>query len=154
MLKDNIRQFLEKKEFISVATSDLNGNPNAAPKLLLKTEGNFIYLIDYSISKTWQNLKMNPRASLSFMDTNELIGYQINGSVQLIDSGEEFDKILKELVDKEIILSSKRIAEGVVSGKKHNNFELNISQRFVILKIKIEEVAEIWPKGQITREKV
>jgi cysteine-rich repeat protein len=39
----------------------------------------------------WENIKMNPRVSLSFMDNDALLGYQLNGSVEIIDSGEECD---------------------------------------------------------------
>jgi len=151
MLK-KITGLLQKKEFISVATSDLSGKPNAAPKFLLKLENNFIFLIDYTQGKTWENLKKNPRVSLSFMDTEDLTGYQINGTVKIIDKGPAFDKIFNELLQKEIDLSCRRIIEGVVHEKGHKSFEVAMPDRVVIFKIEIEDIAEINHRGEIRKE--
>lgn len=147
-----ITELLQKREFISVATSDLSGKPNAAPKFLLKVENNLIFLIDYTQGKTWENLKKNPRVSLSFMDTESLTGYQINGGVKIIDKGSAYDKIFNELLQKEIDLSCRRIIEGVVHEKGHKSFEVAIPDRVVIFKIEIEEIAEIDHRGEIRKE--
>lgn len=154
MIAKRINELLKTREFISVATCDLSGRPNAAPKFILKQENHFIYLIDYTIGRTWENLLLNPRVSLSFMDTDTLHGYQVNGSAELIDKGKEYDLILEELVQKEIDFSTKRIIEGVTKGKSHQTFELGISDRFVVFKIKIEEAVELSPTGELKREKV
>lgn len=147
-----ITELLQTREFISVATSDLGGKPNAAPKFFLKVEKNFIFLIDYTRGKTWKNLKSNPRVSLSFMDTETLIGYQINGSVEIIDKGPAYDKITSELFQKEIDLSCRRIIEGVVKERGHKSFEVAITDRVVIFKIQIEEIAEIGHRPEIKKE--
>jgi len=154
MLTKKISGFLKNREFISVATCDLNGRPNAAPKFLLKIEDNLIYLIDYNLSRTWENLKINPRASLSFTNIDNLTGYQINGSVQIIDKGQEYNKILHELREKEINLSVKRIIEGVYREKTHESFEVAMPDHFIVFKVKIEEVVEIGPAGDLKREKL
>lgn len=151
LLKE-VHELLKNREFISVATADAHCHPNAAPKFLLKTEGHFVYLIDYTFGKTWHNLKNNPRVSMSFMNTDTLVGYQINGKGEIIDTGKDYEEILKELVAKEISLSTKRIIEGVTSGKKHASFEVEIREQFVIIKVRIEEISEIGPKGEIKKE--
>ena len=51
---------LKTREFVSVATADKSGKPLSVPKLLLKIAGSIVYFIDYSISKTAENLKVNP----------------------------------------------------------------------------------------------
>ncbi len=154
MLPEKIAQLLETREFISVATCDFAGRPNAAPKFFLKFENNFIYLVDYTIGMTWDNLRINPKASLSLMDPHTLIGYQLNGPVEIIDKGREYDGLLSEFKKKGIGLSVKRIIEGVSSGKKHDAFEVSLPERFVIFKMKIEDFAEIGPRGELKREKV
>jgi predicted pyridoxine 5'-phosphate oxidase superfamily flavin-nucleotide-binding protein len=154
LLTEKISGFLRKREFVSVATCDFNGHPNAAPKLFLKSENNFIYLIDYTIGRTWENLKINPKVSLSFMDMESLWGYQVNGVNQIIEQGKEYENVLKELNQREIDLATKRIIEGVTSGRSHKNFELAIPKRFIVFKIKIEEVVEIGPKGELNRQRV
>lgn len=147
-----IIEILNNREFISVATCDLHSRPNAAPKFLLKIEGNFIYLVDYTMGRTWENLKVNPRASLSFMDTDTLMGYQINGKAKIIEEGPVFEKIFHQLKEREIDLSTRRIIEGVIKGKKHSAFELSMIGKFIIIKIEIDEIIEIGHRGDIKRE--
>ena len=154
MLIKKIIDCLKSREFVSVATCDFDGKPNAAPKLILKLDNSFVYLIDYAIGRTWINLQSNPRVSLSFTDTDTLNGYQLNGKVELIKSGPVYNQMLEELHQKKIDLVTKRVIEGILRGKKHENFELAIPDKFVIFKIHIEEVVEIGLQGQISREKV
>lgn len=154
MIIKKIKEFLKDREFVSVATCDLSGRPNAAPKFLLKIDGDYIYFIDYAMGRTWENLKINPRVSLSFIDTETLIAYQVNGRAELIAKGPLHEKLLSELLEKEVNLTSKRIINGLYSGKKHEGFELAISENFVIFKVKIDEVVEINPSGNLNREKL
>ncbi|MDD5167105.1 MAG: pyridoxamine 5'-phosphate oxidase family protein [Candidatus Omnitrophica bacterium] len=154
MLTQKINQLLKGREFISVATCDFNGRPNAVPKFLLKAEDNFIYLVDYTIGRTWENLKVNPRVSLSLTDRDNLTGYQVNGSVQIVDSGPVYEEIVDELERRKISLSVERIIEGIHQEKTHDNFELVMHQKFVLFKVKIEEIVEVAPSGALKREKV
>jgi predicted pyridoxine 5'-phosphate oxidase superfamily flavin-nucleotide-binding protein len=153
MLK-KIKAVWDKRDFVSVATCSPSGHPNAAPKFFLKIEGAHLYLIDYTLGRTWENIRVHPYVSISFMDTDSLIGYQVNGTVKLIAAGEEFEKIFKELLAKEVDLSTRRIIEGVTKGEKHKNFELAISNKFVILKVNIKEIVAIGTNGEIKHESV
>ena len=154
MINKNVKALIESKEFISVASCDLEARPNAAPKFLLKVEANYIYLVDYIIGKTFSNLKVNPRVSLSFFDNNTLVGYQINGKVQIVDSGPEYLAALNDLALKEIDLSTTRIIDGVIKGQAHKSYEVAASKQFVILKVKVEEIVQMHPSGRLQREKV
>ena len=80
-------ELLKAREFVAVATADKVGKPNSAPKLLLKIDGRIVYFIDYSIGRTFENLKVNPEVSLSFIDINSLFGYRLNGKVEIIEEG-------------------------------------------------------------------
>ena len=154
MINKDIKALIESRGFISVASCDLEARPNAAPKFLLKVESSFIYLVDYIVGRTFNNLKVNPRVSLSFFDNNTLVGYQINGKVQIIDSGSEYLAALEDLQRKEIDLSATRIIEGVHKGQAHKAFEVAASKQFIVLKIKVEEIVQMHPSGSLQREKV
>jgi len=153
-MNKRIAELLKFREFVSVATCDFNGRPNAAPKFLLKIEDNIVYLVDYIIGTTFHNLSLNPKISISFMDTHSLVGYQLNGLVKIIESGPEYDLLVKDLLQREVDLSARRIIEGVTRGKAHEDFELNMSENFVIFKVKIEEIVEMVSSGILKREKV
>ncbi|MFH1201630.1 MAG: pyridoxamine 5'-phosphate oxidase family protein [Candidatus Omnitrophota bacterium] len=151
-MKD-IEEILSKREFVYVATADFDGRPNVAPKFLLKVEDKYIYLADHVIGRTWQNLKINTRVSLSVSDRDTLTGHQINGAVEVIDKGPLYEKLLRELKDKQINLSVTRIIEGIQRGAKHRDFELTFPERVIFFKVKIEEIVEIRAAGQLNRQK-
>jgi len=154
MINKNVQALIESREFISVASCDLEGRPNAAPKFLLKVESDCIYLVDYIIGRTFRNLSVNPRVSLSFFDNNTLVGYQINGVVEVIDSGPEYLSALNDLQRKEIDLSATRIIDGVIKGRAHKAYEAAASKQFIVLKVKVQEIVQMQPSGTLRREKV
>jgi hypothetical protein len=153
MLTKIVNEFLKKRTFINVATSSLDSKPNTVSKLILKVENNYVYIVDYSIGRTYSNVKINPRVSLSFFDLEKLVGYQINGPVELIEAGHEYDSISAELMEKEISLATERIIKGVSTGQRHEKFEFGQPKKFVIFKVKMEEIAEISYAGEIKRER-
>jgi len=154
MINKKIKALIESSEFISVASCDLESRPNAAPKFLLKVETNYIYLIDYILGKTYRNLKVNPQVSISFFDNNALVGYQVNGKVQIIDQGPEYLAALNDLQRKEVDLATTRIIDGVIKGKPHEAYEVAVSKQFVVLKVKVEEIVQIHPSGILRWEEV
>lgn len=154
LLTEPVLRLLSVREFISVASSDFDGRPNVAPKFILTVEDGCIYLVDYVIGRTYRNIESNPRVSLSTIDIKTLVGYQMNGSVQVLSKGPIYDKMIEKLHDKQISFSTKRIIEGVRSQKSHESFELAFPERVVIFKVKVEEVVEIGPSGKLERKKI
>ena len=153
MLSKELIGLMEKKEFVSVATCDFKGRPNAAPKFVLKVESDRAYLVDYTIGTSWQNLKINPRISMSLIDARTLKGYQINGSVRIIKRGKLYDKMRDEMTDKEVRLTTQRIIDEVRGHPTHETFEVLISEKFVIFEVKIDEVVEMDIHGGLKRSK-
>ncbi len=148
-----VNEFLKRRAFINVATSSPDAKPNTVSKLILKVENNHIYLVDYTFGRTYSNVKDNPRMSLSFFDPERLVGYQINGPVEIVEKGHEYDGISSELVHKEISLATERIIKGVSTGQRHDSYEITQSRKFVIFKVKMEEITEISYSGDIKRER-
>jgi len=148
-----INEILKNKEFLDIATCDFNGRPNVAPKFLLKFNKKFIYLVDHVMGASFRNLQANPRISISVMDIDALMGYQINGSVEIVAAGIEYEEILQEMADKKIKLSVERIIAAVGSSKKHDSFELMLPDKFAIFKVRIEEIVEIRLSGELNRER-
>jgi predicted pyridoxine 5'-phosphate oxidase superfamily flavin-nucleotide-binding protein len=100
MLTQKVKSILDTRAFVSVATCNFKGQPNVAPKFVLKHEGNFIYLADHVIGTSYRNLKINPLVAIGIMNLDDLHGYRVNGSVEIIESGPEHAKLLKEFVEK------------------------------------------------------
>lgn len=154
LLTEPILELLSVREFISVASADFDGRPNVAPKFILTVEDDCIYLVDYVIGRTYRNIETNPRVSLSTVDIRTLVGYQLNGNVEMISQGPVYDELLKKMHDKQISFSTKRIIEGVRRQRTHEHFELTFPEKVIIFKIKIEEVVEIGPSGKLERKKI
>lgn len=140
---------LQVREFISAATSDENSKPNAAPKFLLKIEGIDVYFVDYSIGRTAENLKVNPRIAFSLMDLPSLTGYKLAGDVEVIDGGPVFDACVKELREKEIKLTVERIVRGVQKGQAQKDVEFGLPAKLLVYRVHITEGSEITLKGEI-----
>jgi len=149
---EKIARLLKGRAFLSLATADTMGKPNAVPKFFLKFDPPCIYLIDYTIARTVENLRSNPRGSIALMDLEILEGYRINGSVELFESGSEFEKLSKELGKKLLKLSADRVIEAVKTGKKAEHFELELPDKFIVIEFKIEDVVKIGPRGDLYRE--
>jgi nitroimidazol reductase NimA-like FMN-containing flavoprotein (pyridoxamine 5'-phosphate oxidase superfamily) len=152
MIARKINELIKNMDFVAMATCDNDGRPNVAPKFFLKAEDGHIYMVDYVIGRTFQNLKVNPKASISIIDERNLTGYQVNGKVELLIEGAEYDRAVSDFLEKEISLSSRRIVEGVKKGERHNNFEVAFPTRVIIFKVSIDEAVEIGPGGELRKE--
>ena len=153
MLSKELIDLMNNREFISVATCDFKGRPNAVPKFVLKVEHDRVYLVDYTIGTTLKNLKINPRISMSLIDTRTLKGYQLNGSVHIMTRGKLYDKMRSEMMDKEVRLTTQRIIDEVRGHPTHETFEVLISEKFVIFEVRIDEVVEMDIHGGLKRSK-
>jgi hypothetical protein len=143
---------LNKKGFISVATCSPDGQPNAAPKLICFADDQFVYLIDYTSGKTWENLRINPRVSLSLSDSEDLTGYKINGSVEILEGNAIPGDIKERLEDKKLSLSVDRVVRGVQKKKKHHVYEMGMPDQYVVYKVRVGEITRIGSQGDLRRE--
>jgi len=151
LITEELRVILEKKGFVSIGTSDAKGNPCVVPKFLITVDDDFIYLADYLIGSTFENLKVNPKISVAVVDMNTLIRYQINGKAEIIDKGLEYDKLVNELRGKELNFTVERVVNGIQTGKKHKNFEVVFPNRFVVIKIRVKEIIKISSIGKLEK---
>jgi len=151
LITEEVRGLLENRGFVSIGTSDANGYPCVVPKFLIMVDNDFIYLADYLMGPTFENLKVNPKISLSVIDTDALIRYQINGTAELIDKGLEYDKLTNELRNKELNFTVERVIKGVQTGKKDKNFEVVFPDRFIVIKIKVKEIVKISSIGKLEK---
>ena len=151
-ITDDIAELLKKREFVSIATAAPDGQPNSVPKFFFRAKGDFMYLIDYVLGKTVINLEKNPRVSVSFMDMESLEAYRLNGTAKTIREGRVFKKIFQEWDKKLIKLATTRVVEAVQTGKKSGHYELEMGEKFIVLKIKIASVVKIGRKGDVWQE--
>jgi len=58
---------------------------------------------------------------------------------------------LGEMLQRQISLTAKHIIEEVRGEGRHESFEVAMPERFVIFKVRLEEIVEIGPKGELSR---
>jgi len=91
---DEMRIVAEKGRPFIIATTSPDGEPNAVPITFAKIiSSDEILLVDNFMKKTIQNIKTNPRVSVSVwakMDTGKSAGYQFKGKAREERSGELF----------------------------------------------------------------
>ena len=150
LITEKLKRFLLTKEFVSAGTSDLSGQPNAVPKYIIKIDSGFIYLADYVIGKTFQNLKVNPKISLSTIDMKTLEGWRINGIVRIMTRGTQYKKLSKTMIELEVHNTARRIIEDVRGVQKHNVYEVSFPKKVVIFKVKCEKGDRVY-KGSKCR---
>ncbi len=150
---EKVSSLLKHRHFLSIATADKNCEPHSVPKILFKIENGVFYLADHAIAKTVENLRVNPRACMSFMDLENLEGYRLSGAAELVESGPAFEKMMKEFDKKLIQISADRVIEGMKTGKRSQHFELEITSKVIFIKIKIEEIVRIGSQGDLFSEK-
>ena len=144
MIKKHLvtKLFDRPSPFITVATCSNEGEPNAAPKLLFKYSRGHLYLVDVPHGQTWQNLKENPRFSMSFVDREKLKAYRFKGTIEILDSKKhqkkhyaEIDKLLNKMI-------VSRIIEGSSRGKAYGNYIATVPKDFIVFKARVLEIVE------------
>lgn len=151
-INEKLEGILEKREFVSIATVGLDGQPNSVPKFLFRGKGNYLYLLDYVVGRTISNLRENPKASVSFMDLDTLEAYRFNGTARILEKGPVFDAVLKGWNEKLVQLSTDRVIEAVRTGKKRGHYEMGMTEHLAVIKVHIETVIKIGRKGDVWKE--
>ena len=154
MIIEEVANFLKNEKFLNIATTDLSNRPNVAPKFLLKVDNELVYLVDYVKNMTLKNIRINPRVSLSFINTDSLKGYQINGLAEIIEKGPKYIKLLKEYEKKQVDFSTERLIDSLHNKKAQMSFEAEFPSDVIILQITVNEAVIIGLKGSLEREVV
>ena len=141
--------FLDGKDHLkvlSVASCNQQGKPNSAPKMLIDIEApNKVYLLEYTHTRSYANIQENPELSVSFMNDATFTGYRLNGPVEILKSGPEFDDVKKRWEKRLIAYEADRIIQrvrGLYSTKESEN---SMPRDFVIVKIAAAEGSVVKP---------
>jgi len=153
MLLTHAKKLLNQLQpVLNIATSDLKGQPNAAVKMLIKIDNKYIYLVDYSMGTSLVNVKENPHISMAFEDVETSKGYRINGQVEVIESGPEYDKMVEEVRKIDVAIVVNRVLKGLQRNKRYQGHQITTSDKFVIYKVCMKEIVEFGPQGALRTE--
>ncbi len=101
--KKNEEKFIKHARVMRVATADAKGNPHVVPVCPLLDRGAICFGTDANTRKV-KNLRENPRIAVAFdeyiEDWGRLCGLLVQGRVEILGPGAEFQRLRKLLYEK------------------------------------------------------
>ncbi|MGE5309007.1 MAG: pyridoxamine 5'-phosphate oxidase family protein [Deltaproteobacteria bacterium] len=149
LLSESLRQFLRTAEFLYVATVYDGGKPYVAPKFLISVECDTLFLADFVLGKTWDNLSRQPVLSLAVLNYDTLEGFQLNGTARLLRKGKEYDRLIGLLEQREISLTADRVLASLEANRKSKMVEIAFPKDFGIIRADIGDILTIGCGGKL-----
>lgn len=120
-IDDFLKSFILNAKSKALATYGPNGI-NVVPVSSIKILDNEIWLINYFMDKTLQNIKENPEVSLvCWLD---MMGFQIKGEIEYLENGDKFEKAVTWI--KETL--PERVVRGLLILKPKEIFDVSPSK--------------------------
>lgn len=147
-LSDDIVYFFKNQGFAIVSTLDPEGNIHCSAKGIvgIEKEGK-VFVVDLYMQKTFNNLKKDPRISITAIDEREFIGFTLQGKAKIIPAEEMGGHLIDEWEKKIINRISKRVVKSVQ--KYHaslDHFEAKLpSQPQYLIEIDVESIIDLTP---------
>lgn len=96
-----VKRFIESHDHLGwVCTVDSKGMPNVSPRFVLEIGPDWIAWSNSFTNKTFYNMGQNPAVTVGFADYDRRTGYELSGQVELISSGELFDRVCAKVMAK------------------------------------------------------
>ena len=146
-LSDDIIQFFQTQNFVVVSTIDKNGSPHSSCKGIVKiNKSGSIYLFDLYKEETFNNLKKNPRISITAVDEHKFKGFCLKGKARTIASDKLSLQIVKAWEDKIVDRISQRVLRNIRGEKGHPRHpEALLPNPEYLIVMEVEDVVDLTP---------
>jgi len=146
-LPDEVIQFLGNQNFVIVSTIDKNGNLHSSCKGIVKIKKNGkIYLLDLYKGVTYENLKRNPRISLTAVDERSFKGYCLKGRARIATSKNldiKFNLLWEDKLTRRI---SQRMIKNIMEEKIDSlHPEARLPKPKYIILMQVKEIVDLRP---------
>jgi len=101
-IPDSISNFIEKQGIFVVGTLGGNRFVNVSPRIFFIVEEDVIYWLDFFKHKSYKNILVNPWATVSVFNKDDLEGYQFRGTASFI-TDEPTKSEIRELIIQKIL---------------------------------------------------
>ncbi|RKY37738.1 MAG: hypothetical protein DRP78_00160 [Candidatus Omnitrophota bacterium] len=147
-IPDNVIYFLEKQGVVIVSTMDEKGNIHCSVKGIVGIEKQGrVFVVDLYLHKTFENLKQNPRVSITAVDEHKFEGYTMQGKGKVVLSEKIKGSLALNWEKRTIERISRRVLKSVQSGvksKSHFEAELPAVPAYLI-EIDAEKIIDLSP---------
>lgn len=147
-LNNGIIQFFHNQGCVVVSTIDKEGFPHNACKGIVEINRNGrVYLIDLYMGTTYENLKKNPRISITAIDEHKFIGYCLKGKAEIIPESELKPNTIKAW---ELRISGRltqRLLKNIRNEKGHSRHpEIFLPKPSYMIGMEVEEIVDLTPR--------
>ena len=140
IIPQQIVALLQEADWVCLATRDSNGEPNAANKFIVRCEPDTVYFADFEKGTTWENIRNHRYVAFPIMDTDNLIDYQLSGEADIIENGDMYAQLQKDLTSQELRFSTKRVIEGIRRERSHGTFDFPKIENATFIRVKISDI--------------
>ncbi|MDP2921023.1 MAG: pyridoxamine 5'-phosphate oxidase family protein [Candidatus Omnitrophota bacterium] len=147
MIAPDIIEFFHKQRFTVITTIDEKGYPHNACKGIVDIDGGGrVYLLDLYTARTYENLKRDPRISITGIDEHKFLGYTMKGTAKITPKNKVSQKILKMWEDKINSRIAHRLLKNMQGEKGHSlHPEAMLPVPTYLIEVDVHEVIDLTP---------
>jgi len=140
--------FLRTQGFVIVSSIDKNGFPHSSCKDIVKIDySGKIYLIDVYYGLTAENIRNNPRVSISAVDEHKFIGFCLKGKAKIMLDDEISQEFIKSWEDNITSRLTKRLLNNLAQDKSRAHHpEASLPRPKQLISIEVEEIVNLAPQ--------
>ena len=134
--------------FVIVSSIDKNGFPHSSCKDIVKIDSSGkIYLIDVYYGLTAENIRNNPRVSISAVDEHKFIGFCLKGKAKIMLDDEISQEFIKSWEDNITLRLTKRLLNNLAQDKSRAHHpEASLPRPKQLISIEVEEIVSLAPQ--------
>lgn len=140
-----IADFLDAQGFVIVSSLDAQGFPHNSCKDIVKIDSRGeIYLLDVYQGVTGDNIKRNPKISISAVDEHKFMGYCLKGKARIMPDDNLSQEILKSWEDNITSRLAKRLLKNLAEeqGRGHHP-EASFPRPKHLISFAVEEIVDL-----------
>ncbi|MDD5464818.1 MAG: pyridoxamine 5'-phosphate oxidase family protein [Candidatus Omnitrophica bacterium] len=142
-----IINFLGAQDFVIISSIDKAGFPHSSCKAIIRIDqAGRIFLVDLYHGATCENIKANPRISISAVDEHKFAGYCLKGRGEIMSGNNISQEIIKIWEDNITGRLAKRLLKNLSGDRGHGHHpEASLPHPKHIIVIKVEEIVDLAP---------
>jgi len=146
-ISQSVTEFFRHQGFVIISSLDEHGFPHNSCKDVVKVDPRGeIYLIDAYYGTTGENIKRDPRVSVSAVDERKFMGFCLKGSARLV-AGKEIDgDFIKSWEDNITSRLASRLLHNLANDKSHPHHpEASLPRPKQLIIVAVEEIVDLAP---------
>ncbi len=131
-----------------ISTIDENGFPRSACKGIVEISAQGrVHLLDVYLKNTYNNLRRNPKVSLTAVDEHNFKGYCLQGQAKIHPAGKIAPELLRAWEARIASRITQRLLKNVSDKKGHPGHpEAGLPKPEYMIEVQVEEIVDLTPQ--------